>query len=173
MRLHTCPSARLAVSSKSTPCSHLQGGSRRRDKPAPWERSDTSGPRARQRHLEDLPCRGVFHCVLDRDAPPLLDGLDPVEIRRVDAHRPVKLLVLLPLTCARDTCTGSGSGSRGRELGLRRVGECGCGCGRLRARGFVRLYAERRQVAEDDGAPVTSSMTGSEFRTAAMRAAVV
>ena len=32
---------------------------------------------------------------------------------------------------------------------------------------------ERRQSAEDYDAPVTSSMTGSEFRTAAMRAAVV
>ena len=31
----------------------------------------------------------------------------------------------------------------------------------------------QREGREDYGAPVTSSMTGSEFRTAAMRAAVV
>jgi hypothetical protein len=59
------------------------------------------------------------------------------------------------------------------------VGECGCGRGRVRAgegrRGRVRegACARARQRAEDYGAPVTSSMTGSEFRTAAMRAAVV
>jgi len=126
MRLHTCPSARSAVSSKKHPMQTLARGARgRRDKPAPRERSDTSGPGARQRHLEDLPCRRVFHCVFDRDASPLLDGLDPVEIRRVDAHRPVELLVLLPLTCARDSYTETESGSRGRELGLGPVGECG------------------------------------------------
>jgi len=50
-------------------------------------------------HLHNLPGSRVLDCKLERDSPALLDRLDAVQVRRVDAYCPVELLVLLPLPC--------------------------------------------------------------------------
>ena len=125
---------------------------------------------ARQRHLEDLPCRGVFNGGCDRDAAPLLDRLDPVQVRRVDAHRPVQLLVLFPLACG---AAGAAFSAQGRCTDTR-YRHAARARARARARAVAGAVARHRPqpcLSGGAGAPEMSSMTGSP--AAAMRAAAV
>lgn len=52
-----------------------------------------------EENLENFPCSGVLDSVLQRDSPALLNCLELVQVRGVDAHRTLVILVLLPLLC--------------------------------------------------------------------------